>query len=192
MSPRQADIWSHLVIISSKDLYTSSWSPKGHCHGHEWPSFVQCQLALLFLRYSSFKIWPWKSKVKVMAQVKPNDCIWCLEFNRYVCFSFRGNRNIFGWDMANFIFDRKLKVKVKAMVKSDGHMQALESNQYVCFSFHGNRTIFGWVISNSIFDLENSRSRSWPSQIWWSHLGPAVQSICLLFVLWQSDHFWHR
>ena len=28
-----------------------------------------------------------------------------LEFNRYVCFSFHGNRTIFGWDIANSIFD---------------------------------------------------------------------------------------
>ena len=26
----------------------------------------------------------------------------------------------------------------------------------------------------------------------WSHLRPWVQSICLLFVSWQSDHFWLR
>ena len=31
--------------------------------------FVPCQLALLFLRYNIFKIWPWKSKVKVMGEV---------------------------------------------------------------------------------------------------------------------------
>ena len=40
-----------------------------------------------------------------MAKVKPNDHIWALEFNRYVCFLFRGNRTIFGWDIANSIFD---------------------------------------------------------------------------------------
>ena len=28
-----------------------------------------------------------------------------LEFNQYVCFSFRGNQTIFGWDIANSIFD---------------------------------------------------------------------------------------
>ena len=31
--------------------------------------FVPCQSAFPFLRYSIFKIWPWKSKVKVIAQV---------------------------------------------------------------------------------------------------------------------------
>ena len=30
--------------------------------------------------------------------------IWGLEFNRYVCFSFRGNQTIFSWDIANSIF----------------------------------------------------------------------------------------
>ena len=28
--------------------------------------------------------------------------------------------------------------------------------------------------------------------IWWSHLRPWVKWICLLFVSWQSDHFWLR
>ena len=56
-------------------------------------------------RYSQFHIWPWKFKVKVMAKVKPDGHIWGLEINRYVCFSFRGNHTIFGWDIANSIFD---------------------------------------------------------------------------------------
>ena len=29
-------------------------------------------------------------------------------------------------------------------------------------------------------------------QAWWSHLRPKFQSICLLFISWQSDHFWLR
>ena len=70
--------------------------------------------------------------------------------------------------------------------------EALRFNRYVCFLFRGNRTIIGWDIANSIFDLENSRSRSWQGLTWWSHLSPRVQSICLLFVSWQSDHFWLR
>ena len=50
---------------------------QGHGWGESWKSqsecnivsthipFVQCQSPLPFLRYSIFKIWPWKSKVKV-------------------------------------------------------------------------------------------------------------------------------
>ena len=29
-------------------------------------------------------------------------------------------------------------------------------------------------------------------QIWWSHLRSRFQSICLLFIMWQPDHFWQR
>ena len=91
----------------------------------------------------------------VMAKVKPNDHIWALELNRYICYSFRGNRNIFGWDITKFyIWPWKFKVMVMAKVKPNGHIWALEFNQYVCFLFRGNRTIFGWDIANSIFDLE--------------------------------------
>ena len=67
--------------------------------------FVSRQPDHFWLRYSEFFIWPWKFKVKFMAKVKPDGHIWALEFNWYVCFSFRGNRTIFGWDIANSIFD---------------------------------------------------------------------------------------
>ena len=40
-----------------------------------------------------------------MAKVKPDGHIWALEFNRYVCILLQGNRTIFGWDIANSIFD---------------------------------------------------------------------------------------
>ena len=45
------------------------------------------------------------SKVKVMVKVKTISHLRGLEFNRSVCFSFRGNRTIFGWDIANSIFN---------------------------------------------------------------------------------------
>ena len=48
----------------------------------------------------------------------------------------------------------------------------------------------------------NSQGHVWPSnfkgqdygqgQTHWSHLRPGVQSICLLFISWQSNHFWLR
>ena len=44
-----------------------------------------------------------------MAKVKPDGPIWGLEFNQYVCFLFRGNRTIFGWDIANSIFDLEIE-----------------------------------------------------------------------------------
>ena len=162
------------------DPYTWPWSPNGHGHGHEWPTatpFVQCQSALPFWDtaiskfdhenpWSSSCVWSkvqvtfdlQNSKVKVM--VKPTDHIWGLEFNRYVCFLFRGNRTTFGWYSKFHIWPWIFEVKVIAKVKPDGHIWGLEFNRYICFSFRGNRAIFGWDIANSIFDLENSRSRS--------------------------------
>ena len=119
MSRRHADIWSHSGHYLA-DLYTWPCSPNGHSHGHEWStsiSFVQCQSALPFWDNS----YPWSkpcvwskvkvtfdlenSKVKVMAKVKSEGHIWGLEFNRYVCFSFHGNWTLFGWGIANSIFD---------------------------------------------------------------------------------------
>ena len=67
--------------------------------------FVSWQSDHFWQRYSQFHSWPWKFKVKVMAKVKPDGHIWGLEINRYVCFSFRGNRTIFCWDIFNSIFD---------------------------------------------------------------------------------------
>ena len=67
--------------------------------------FVSWQSDHFWRRYSKFYIWPWKFKVKVMVKVKTDGHIWTLEFNLYVCFSFRGNQTIFGWDIANSIFD---------------------------------------------------------------------------------------
>ena len=61
-----------------------------------------------------------------MAMVKSDGHIWGLKFNRYICFLFRGNQIIFGWDIANSIFDlQKFKVKVMAKVKRDGHIWGL-------------------------------------------------------------------
>ena len=102
------------------------------------------------------------SKVKIMVKVKPIGHIWGLEFNRYVCFSFRGNWTTFGWDIGNSIFDLESS-RSRSWPRSNLMVtfEALEFNRYVCFSFRGNRTIFGWDVANSIFDLEKSRWRSW-------------------------------
>ena len=126
MSRRHADNWSHPSHYLV-DPYTWPWSPNGHGHCHEWPTAipsVQCQLALPFWDIVIQKFYhknPWSrscvwskvkvtfylqnSTVKVMVKVKPIGHIWGQEFNRYVCFSFCGNRTTFGWDIGNSIFD---------------------------------------------------------------------------------------
>ena len=54
--------------------------------------FVSWQLDHFWLIYRKLYIWPWKFKNKIMVHVKPDGHIWALEFNRYACLSFRGNR----------------------------------------------------------------------------------------------------
>ena len=63
-----------------------------------------------------------------MAKVKPDGHIWALEFNRYICFSFHGNRTIFGWDIANSVFDLEKNL-------GEGHDQNRpKSNQVIYMS----------------------------------------------------------
>ena len=76
---------------------------------------VSWQLDHFWLRYRKFHIWCWK--FKVMANVKHDGYIWGLEFNRNVCFSFRGNQTISGWYIANSIFDLE-KSRSRAQRKS--------------------------------------------------------------------------
>ena len=134
------------------------------------------------LRNIHFKIWPWKSMVKVMCVVKGQGHVWPSNFKgqdygqgqthwshlrpgvQWICLLFVPWQSDHFWlRYSKFhIWPWKSKVKVMAKAKPDGHIWALEFYQYVCFSFRGNRTIFGWDIANSIFDLEKSRSRSRP------------------------------
>ena len=67
--------------------------------------FVLCKSDHFWQRYCQFHKWPWKFKVKVMAKLKPDGHNWGLDINWYVCFLFRGNCIIFGWDITNSIFD---------------------------------------------------------------------------------------
>ena len=126
MSQRHAYNWSHpghyLV-----DPYTWPWSPNGHGHGHEWPTatlFVQCQPALPFWDTAISKFDhenPWSkscvwskvkvtfdlenSKVKVMVKVKPDGHIWGLGVQSICLLFVSWQSDIFGWDIANSIFD---------------------------------------------------------------------------------------
>ena len=106
----------HLTLVTK---WSWSWSWMTYCHplcamsmalpfwdtaaskfDHENPWSRSCVWSKVKVMFDLHN-----SKVKVMVKVKPNGHIWGLEFNRYVCFSFRGNRTNFGWDIGNFIFD---------------------------------------------------------------------------------------
>ena len=129
MSRRHVDNWSHPGHYPV-DPYTWPWSPNGHSWSWSWMTYCHSLCAMSMgppiLRYSNFKqlfqnltmkihgqghVWSkvkvtfdvQNSKVKVMVKVICH--IWGLEFNRYACFSFRGNQTIFGWDIGNSIFD---------------------------------------------------------------------------------------
>ena len=163
----------HLTLVTK---WSWSWSWMTYCH-------LLCAMSISppILRYNYFKIWPWKSMVKVICVVKGQGHIWPSKFKgqgygqvqthwshlrpgvQSICLLFISWQSDHFWlRYSKFcIWPWKFKVKVMAKVKPDGHIWALEFNRYVCFSFRSNRTIFGWDIANSIFDLEKSRSRSW-------------------------------
>ena len=159
MSRRHADNWSHPSHYLV-DPYTWTWSPNGHDHGHEWPtatSFVECQSTLPFWDTAISKIWPWKSMVKVMCEVKGQGHVWPSKFKghgygqvqthwshlrpgfQYICLLFVSWQSDHFWLRYSkfYIWPWKFKVKVMAKVKPDGHIWALKFNRYVCFSFRG-------------------------------------------------------
>ena len=146
-------LWKSLVnamcvVKGLGHIWTWKWKDQGRCQGQTWWSYLRPKvqsICLLFvswqsdhfgLRYSKLHIWPWKIKVKVMAKVKLDGHIWGLEFNRYICFSFRGNRTILGWDIANYIFDLE-KSRSRSWLRSNLMVtfEALSSINMFAFRF---------------------------------------------------------
>ena len=90
---------------------------QGHGWGEGWKSphgsniisthifFVPCQSAIPLLRYNFFKIWPWKSKVKVMVEVKVESYKVGVTFYRLTSLSFHVSRPSHSWDTAFSKFD---------------------------------------------------------------------------------------
>ena len=103
------------MVKITYDLKKYQCHGQGQTHYHIWGLkvklicllFVSSQSDHFWLGYSKCHIWPWKFKVKVMVKVKSDGHIWGLEFNWCVCFSFCGNRTIFGRDIANSAFDHE-------------------------------------------------------------------------------------
>ena len=90
---------------------------QGHGWGERWKSqsgcnilsthipFVPCQSGIPYLSYDFFKIWPWKSRVKVMSEVTVQSHNVGLTSYRFTSLSFHVNRPSHSWDTAFSKFD---------------------------------------------------------------------------------------
>ena len=123
--------------------------------------FVSCQSALPFLRYSIFKIWPWKSRVKVMGEVTVQSHNVGLTSYRLTSLSIHVQRPSQSWVTTFFkIWPWKSRVKVMGGVTVQSHNVGLTSYRFTSLSFHVNRPSHSWDTVFSKFDLENQGSRS--------------------------------
>ena len=99
---------------------------QGHRWGHSSKSLCGCnilstyipfvprQSGIPFLSYDFFKIWPWKSRVKVMGEVTLQSHNVGLTSYRLIFLSLHVNRPSHSWDTAFFkIWPWKSRVKVK-------------------------------------------------------------------------------
>ena len=129
MTQRHADIWSHPGHYL---VYPYTWPRSSNGQGH---------------------IWPWKFKCQDMSNVQTIDHTWGLEFNRYVCFWFRGNRTTFGRDIANSIFD----------LENSRSRSWPRSNRRVTFEASSSINMFAFLfVAIGPFWLRYSEFHSWP------------------------------
>ena len=125
--------------------------------------FVPCQSALPFLRYSIFKIWPWKSRVKVMGEVIVQSHNVGLASYRLTSLSFHVSRPSHSWDTAFWKFhleNQGSRWWMRWHFKVT--MWVLTSYRFTSLLFHYgvNQPSHSWDIAFSKFDLENQGSRS--------------------------------
>ena len=152
---------------------TLKFKGQGHAWGHSSKSqcgsnilsthipFVPCQSALPFLTYGIFKIWPWKSRVKVMGEVTIQSHNVGLTSYRLVSLLFHVNLPSHSWVMTFFkIWRWNSKVKVMGEVTVQSHNVGLTSYRLTSFLFHVNWPSHSWNTASSKFDLENQGSRS--------------------------------
>ena len=125
--------------------------------------FVPWQSAIPFLRYDFFKIWPWKSKVKVIVDVKVESHNMGPTFYRLTSLSFHGNRPSHFWDIF-FLLNLTLKIQ------GEGEITMMLHN-YSSRQFH--ITLNGINPSSSFRDLGSAKS------------GP---NLCQVFGPWASPY----
>ena len=90
------------------------------------------------------------------------------------------------------IWPWKFKVKVMAKVNPMITFEALSSINMFAFHFVAIGPFLAEIQQIPYLTLKIQGQCHGQGQTPWSHLRPRVVSICLLFVSWQSDHFWLR
>ena len=164
-------IWHPIAELRLFQILTLKSKGQGHGWGHSSKSqcgsnilstlFVPCQSALLFLTYSIFKIWPSKSRVKVMGEVTIQSHNVGLISYRLTSLLFHVNRPSHSWVMTFFkIWPWNSKVKVMGEVTVQSHNVGLTSYRLTSLLFHVNWPSHSWNTASSKFDLENQGSRS--------------------------------
>ena len=119
--------------------------------------FVPCQSAIPFLRYDFFKIWPWKSKVKVTEEVNIESNNMGPTFCRLKSLSFHVNLPSHSWDTALSKFDLE-NPRSRSWVKwTLSHKVGVTPYRLTSLSFHVNGPSHSWDTTFSNFDLENPR-----------------------------------
>ena len=147
---------SHCWVTTFQNL-TLKFKGQGHGWGHSSKSqcgsnilstyvpFVPCQSALPFLRYSILKIWPWKSRVKVMGEVTFQSYNVGLTSYRLTSFLFHVNRPSHSWVMTFFkIWPWNSKVRGMGEVTVQSHSVGLTSYRHTSLLFHVNWPSNSW------------------------------------------------
>ena len=109
---RSMSIWHPTAELGLFQNLTLKFKSQGHRWGHSAKSqcgynilsthihFVSRQSGIPFLIYDFFKIWPWKSEVKVMSEVTVQSHNVGLTSYRLSSLSFHVNRPSHSWDTA--------------------------------------------------------------------------------------------
>ena len=166
-------IWHPIAELRLFQNLTLKFKVQGHGWGHSSKSqcgsnilsthipFVPCQSALPSLTCSIFKIWPWKSRVKVMGEVTIQSHNVGLTSYRLTSLLFHVNRASHSSVMTFFkIWPWNSKVKVMGEVTVQSHNVGLTSYRLTSLLFHVNWPSHSWNTASSKFDLENQGSRS--------------------------------
>ena len=107
--------------------------------------YVPCRSDIPFLSYDFFKIWPWKSRVKVMGEVTVQSYNVGLTSYRLTSLLFHVNQAFHSWVMTFLkIWPWKSRVRVMGGVTVQSHNVGLTSYRFTSLSFHVNRPSHSW------------------------------------------------